>query len=284
MVSCPPPKTECITKGVCHCSKDRKKMGRIESTQKKTNTSPARRSPTTTSSGRTMRILPTPSGSGDPSVLPLPRAARAANANANAFRTGDGVAGPAESAGDAGALSFPLPTCVAGAKARMVGSRRCVGEGVNTGAAGLSLVLVLNASAPESGDDFFMRARAACAVLFSSWVPVGPDGMRGALELGLDGAVSPVLLLLRLIIRRARFIVYVGQRVRQNIEKGGRNASQDPLAYHTDRCKMGIISCQDAAEGDGDYDERGDASETQERRLCARGAVHRCDHMVWPRN
>ncbi len=197
--------------------KDRKKIRRIESAQKKTNTSPARRSPTTTSSGRTTRILPTPSGSGDPSALPLPRAARAANANANAFRTGDGVAGPAESAGDAGALSFPLLTRVAGAKARTVGSRRCVGKGVNTGAAGLSLVLVLNAGAPESGDDFFMRSRAACVVLLSAWGPVGPDGMRGALELGSDGAVSPVLLLLRLILRRARFIIYGGPRVRQNI-------------------------------------------------------------------
>ena len=101
----------------------------------------------TTSSGRTTRILPTPTGTAcfSPSPLLLPRVARRA-ANANALRTGDGVTGPTESAGDGGALlslpSPPLPQ-LRDVNARAVGSRRCTGgEGLKTGAAGLSFVVV----------------------------------------------------------------------------------------------------------------------------------------------
>ena len=133
--------------------------------QKNTNTSPARRSPTITSSGRTTRILPTPTGGmctpalpSAPPLLPIPVPARAtrAAANANALGThdGDGVAGPAEyveSAGDGG-VAQPR-----GANVRAVGSRRRsggsagedvstgAGEGVNAGAAGLSFVFAQRA-------------------------------------------------------------------------------------------------------------------------------------------
>ena len=137
--------------------KRKKKDEESSWSQKNTNTSPARRSPTITSSGRTTRILPTPRGGmctpalrSAPPLLPIPVPARAirAAANANALGThdGDGVAGPAElveSAGDGGVVQ------PRGAKVRAVGSRRCsggnAGEGVNAGAAGLSFVLVRRA-------------------------------------------------------------------------------------------------------------------------------------------
>ena len=67
-----------------------------------------------------MRILPT-RGSEEPSVRPLSRAARAANAKVNALRRGDGVAGPAESAGEAGTLLLFIPLG-RGTKARTAGS------------------------------------------------------------------------------------------------------------------------------------------------------------------
>lgn len=133
--------------------------------QKNTNTSPARRSPTITSSGRTTRILPTPRGgmctpalASTPPLLPIPIPARATRAavNANALGThdGDGVAGPTEpveSAGDGGVVQ------PRGANVRAVGSKRCsggcagenvgadAGEGVKAGAAGLSFVLAQRA-------------------------------------------------------------------------------------------------------------------------------------------
>ena len=139
---------------------------------------------------------------------PLPRcAARAAIANVNAPRIDDdGVAGPGESAGDGGAK----------VKGRAVGSsrRRCASEGVNTGAAGLSLVFVLvlmnaNAAVGSLGEPF--RARA---------VRVGLGGVRGVLEFGSGGMVSRGLLPLPRRLRRALFITCNiensgGQRVRQ---------------------------------------------------------------------
>jgi hypothetical protein len=166
-------------------------------------------SPTITSSGCTTRVFPTPSGngSGDPSTPPLLRpVARAASANVHAPRTCDGpsgVAGPGESAGDRDAGP--------NANARVVGSsssrrrRGCAREGVNTGAAGLSLVvfvLVSNAESPSS-HGFFAAAR------------VGLGGVRGMLELefGSGEVVSCSGMLLPLLgrrLRRALFITYVG--------------------------------------------------------------------------
>jgi hypothetical protein len=94
----------------------------------------------TTSSGLTTRILPTPTGIADsfpptPTlVLLLPRRAmlyaRAESNVVNALpRTGDGVTGPTESAGDEGALLSLLPFPAAlpparGVNARAVGSKR----------------------------------------------------------------------------------------------------------------------------------------------------------------
>jgi len=122
----------------------------------------------------------------------LLRVARAASANVNAPRTCDGpsgVAGPGESAGDAGPK----------AKARVVGSssrrpRRCASEGVNTGAAGLSLVFVLvsNAGAPESPSShaFFARDWVAAAAA----ARVGLGGVRGMLEFGTGDVVCSGML------------------------------------------------------------------------------------------
>jgi hypothetical protein len=130
--------------------------------QKNTNTSSARRSPTTTSSGLTTRILPTPTGVRPPApplLTPIPAPARAtlAAANANAFGSthddGDGVAGPAESvesAGDGGVAQPPR-----GANVRAVGSSRrwsgcaCAGEGVNGGAAGFSFFVLVGVGAED---------------------------------------------------------------------------------------------------------------------------------------
>lgn len=87
----------------------------------------------------------------------LPRVARAASANVNAPRTCDGpsgVAGPGESAGDGG------PKGKARVRVVVVGwsgsgrrrRRWCASEGVNTGAAGLSLlVFVLVSEAGVAG-------------------------------------------------------------------------------------------------------------------------------------
>ena len=76
---------------------------------------------------------------------------------------------------------------------------------MNTGAAGLSFVLVLNADAAfeSSGDASFIRARfVARVLLLRSWDSVGPDGVPGSLELGLGDVVSPCLLPL-MLFRRA---------------------------------------------------------------------------------
>ena len=82
---------------------------------------------------------------------------------------------------------------------------------MNTGAAGLSFVFVLNAAASfeSSGDVSFTRARfVAPVVLLRSWVSVGPDGVRGSLELSSGDVVSPCLLPL-MLFGRAQFIIYV---------------------------------------------------------------------------
>lgn len=157
------------------------------------------------------------------SMPPFPRAcaaARAENANANALRIGDGVAGPTESAGDGGALSFlpPPPTmrhdtgasAKAGILVPVVGSRRCARactcadeEGVNAGAAGLSPVFVFvfvlvsnwdDIVAPESGDDDvvfifdLVRAWGSLLVLEGKG-----EGVRGALELQLSSGRGVVV-------------------------------------------------------------------------------------------
>ena len=96
---------------------------------------------------------------------------------------------------------------------------------MNTGAAGLSFVLVLNAGASfeSSGDAALTRARfVARVVLLRPWVSVGPGGVRGSLELGSGDVVSPRLLPL-MLFHRAPFIIYVvknsgGPRIRQRIK------------------------------------------------------------------
>lgn len=68
---------------------------------------------------------------------------------------------------------------------------------MNTGAAGLSFVLVLNVAAAfeSSGDASFVRARSVARVLLlRSSVSVGPDGVPGSLELGSGDVVSTCLL------------------------------------------------------------------------------------------
>src|SRR6266702_5522233 len=132
--------------GGWHKRKDKKdEDSPNQQSQKNTKTSSGRRSPTTTSSGRTTRILPTPTGKRTPAftpppLLPIPvpaaRATRAAaNANARGTHDGDGVAGPAESEESAGDGGGAQPR---GANVRAVGSRRCISgsEGEVAGGAG----------------------------------------------------------------------------------------------------------------------------------------------------
>jgi hypothetical protein len=125
----------------------------------------------------------------------LRRGARAASANVNAPRTRDGprgVAGPGESAGDAGPKAKArVPAVGPGSSSR----RWRTSEGVNTGAAGLSrvfVVLVSNApagAAPESpsSDAFCARDEGEGDVVVWSGMVVPP----------------------RRRIRRALFITYV---------------------------------------------------------------------------
>lgn len=117
----------------------KKKIGKgLSVSQKNTNTSSARRSPSTTSSGRTTRILPTPKGIRTPTPAPLPIPATP--------DAGEGVAGPTESTDSAGDGGVTHPR---GAKVGAVGSRRrgcsCGGEGVNGAAVGLSFVFAVRA-------------------------------------------------------------------------------------------------------------------------------------------
>jgi len=113
--------------------------------------------------------LPTPTGTRPPAppLLPTPAPPRAAAANAaNALLLisgDDGVAGPAESAGDDGGVAQPR-----GENVRAVGSsRRCsvvVGaEGVKAGAAGLSFVAKVLASA--GAEDLFVAGCKAVMIL-----------------------------------------------------------------------------------------------------------------------
>ena len=118
--------------------KENREKGSVS--QKNTNTSSARLSSSTTSSGRTTRILPTTTGTRRPTPAPLPSPANPATPDAG---KGEGVAGPTESTDSAGDGGVTHPR---GAKVGAVGSRRrgcgCGGESVNGAAAGLSFVFV----------------------------------------------------------------------------------------------------------------------------------------------
>ena len=105
--------------------KEKEKDEESPRSQKNTNTSPARRSPTITSSGRTTRILPTPRGgmctpafASTPPLLPIPIPARATRAVGS-------------------------KRCSGGCAGENVGAD--AGEGVKAGAAGLSFVLAQRA-------------------------------------------------------------------------------------------------------------------------------------------